>query len=80
MSDTGGPLASDKLRGELVALIDRYAKATGAADSTVCRQVFGNGDKSFIPRLRRNKNFTIFKAQRFERTLRKMLAELPRKK
>lgn len=56
---------TEKYRNDLLALVERYKAISGKADSSVSMGAFPS-DSEFVRRLRRGKNFTIYKAQKLE--------------
>ncbi len=64
--------STDRLRADLIALIEEYQARTGMADSTVSRSAFGH-DQHFVKRVRCGENITMAKAARLEVWLRDQL-------
>lgn len=69
-------LSVERMRADLVMLVDQYRALTGLADSTVSRQIVGRNDSDFVRRLRAGDNVTTAKAALFEARLRMLLADL----
>lgn len=67
-------LSVERLRAELIALVDQVSDAVGMPDSTISRAVFG--DSGFVKRLRKGGNFTVANAEILERWLRDQLASV----
>lgn len=68
---------TEKYRTDLLALVDRYKAISGKADSSVSLGAFPS-DSEFVRRLRRDKNFTIYKAKNLENYIEQRFDEIRR--